>query len=285
MDRAALVRLAYALLRAAERVPDQLLTTAEAADAAGIGVESIRVWCRRGLGFWDERLGCFLVAKADLRAHLLDHWGHVPARFDEFVPAQARSALGGNMSWPPGELPPRPDRPLDAAERASLRALIDRASPDDLLDCGPGGAEVARAREERDRLREQEAAASDRLSALRTALDESTTRLDQLIRGAALRQRSRPHLAGTLAKLSAALRSQLPRLSERDALDPESLDAILEAALSDHLPTRQTLHEFLGIEPRKPIASGDKQKDEPLVVTAEQIIAAGKKRRAEDEKK
>jgi hypothetical protein len=286
MDRFRLITLAHMLLAAAGRA-DSLMTVQQIADAVGISCEAVRVWFRRGeFGFFSSESGRYYAAHSEVCAFMESHWGHVPKRLLDFEFTQSRSGVKGFPMTEDGKglRSGTAGKALDPYERDQLKKLLLRASVDDLTDTP--AAELRQAAAEHDRLRKQEAAASDRLSALRSALDESTTRLDQLIRGAALRQRSRPQLAGTLAKLSVALRGQLPRLAERDGFDPADIDGFLQACVEDHIPGRGNLQEFLGIaEPRKPIASGDKQKDEPLVVTADQIIAAGKKRRAEDEKK
>jgi hypothetical protein len=152
---------------------DDLLTTGEAAQAVGIGTEAVRVWCRSGrLGFFDQRLSCFLIPRRELRAFVEAHWGKVPERVDHFVPAQTRSALRILTMTDEKKLPR-----LTPMERQQLESLLHRVEG---FRSGPV-ADVLREeqalRAKQERLAEKERKLTAKVAELRGALDEIAERL------------------------------------------------------------------------------------------------------------
>jgi hypothetical protein len=156
---------------------DELLTTTEGAQAAGITPEAIRCWCRDGkVGFYDARLRQFLIPRRELRAFLEAHWhGRVPARFDEFEPAQTRSALSILAMTDEKKLPR-----LTPMEQQQLSALLSRVEG---FRAGPVAdamreEQALKARQEK--LAEQERKLTAKVAELRGALDEIAERLGAL---------------------------------------------------------------------------------------------------------
>ena len=67
-----LIRAALGLLALAGVVPERLMTVREVCAAVPWinDPESVRTWCRHGLGRFDRRLGQYLISEAELAAFL-----------------------------------------------------------------------------------------------------------------------------------------------------------------------------------------------------------------------
>jgi excisionase family DNA binding protein len=153
---------------------DDLLTTTEAAEAAGITAEAIRCWCRDGkVGFYDPRLRQFLIPRRELRAFLEAHWcGRVPARFDDFVPAQTRSALS-IVTMTTAKPPPR----LTAMEKQQLENLLHRVEGFRAGPVADALREEQRLKAKQEKLAARERKLAAKVAELRADLDEIAERL------------------------------------------------------------------------------------------------------------
>jgi hypothetical protein len=247
-----LVTVALALLEAAGCEGDELLTTGEAAEACGIGAEAVRVWCRDGkVGFFDFRLGKFLIERRELRRFIEAHWGRVPRAFDEFVPTQSRSALRKI----PMTDETKPPRPLGLHETLQLKALLARVEG---FASGPVAeqlreerAEEQRLRAKQEKLKEQERQAAAHLSKLQAWLDEVSEQLDvQLARAHERNRYSRGwqpgNLRAGLRQVAGVLRERLPRIASYLAADEVAglLEAAVEGMINPPQPPR-SLRAFL----------------------------------------
>ncbi len=196
------IALARALLQLAGVTPSDLLTVGEVAELVAISKEAVRNWCRDGLGFFDERLHCFLIPRAELQQFLKQHRGFAPKALREFVPTQANSIL----SWPARYDMPRDARnlkPLSALEKATLRALQERAAASNVI---PISAEERRLQEQRDQLVQREERASVRLRQLQADIDAVTDQINQRVLALHMQDRhkfnagdARGHLTGAFA--------------------------------------------------------------------------------------
>jgi hypothetical protein len=152
---------------------DDLLTTTEAAEAVGITPEAVRVWCRSGrLGFFDQRLSCFLIPRRELRAFVEAHWGKAPERFDHFVPAQTRSALSMLTMTDEKKLPR-----LTPIEKQQLENLLHRVEGFRSGPVADALREEQALKAKQERLAARERALTAKVGELRSDLDEIATRL------------------------------------------------------------------------------------------------------------